>query len=97
MAEGVLDVNDIKCSMMALTVSDQPNTPQVSSSSSHDQVADIELDIVHDLACGDVDLDCIVNTDLGVGIANGSAIVCNTVWDALLAESYTFHFAQLIL
>ena len=97
MPEGILDVDDVKRAMVSLTVSDQANTSQVSPTSGHYNVANIELDKVLNLPSFNVDLDRIINTDLRVGIANGSAIVCDTVRDALLAKSYSLDFTQLVL
>ena len=76
---------------------DQANTSQVSPTSSHDQVANIKFDGVHDLAGSYVDLDGIIDIDLRVRVANGSAIVCDAVRDALPAKSYPLHFSKFVL
>lgn len=93
MAEGIFDVNDIECAVVAFAVSDQTNSSQVSPSSSHNQVANIKLDEVQNLARTDIDLDRIVDADFGIRVANGSAIVCDAVGDSLLTESHTLHLA----
>lgn len=97
MAEGILDVDDIKGAMVSLTVSDQAYSSQVSPTGRHHNVANIELDKVLYLPCFDVNLNRIVDTDLRVRIANGSAIMCDTVWDALLTKRYSLDFTQLVL
>ena len=82
---------------MSLPAGEDPDSSQVSSSRDHHQISNIKLDRVRDLACGNVDAYCVVDFDLRVRIANGPAIVCNTVGDAFLTKTATFHFCKLVL
>ena len=97
MAEGILNVDDVERAMVSLAVSDQAYSSQVSPTSCHHNIANIKLDKVLYLACFNVNLDRIIYTNLRVRIANGSAIMCDTVWDALLTKSYSLDFTQLVL
>ena len=60
---GVLEVDDVEASVVALTVGDDTDTTHVATAGDHGQVADLELDEVGDLAGGEVDLDSVVDLD----------------------------------
>lgn len=57
----------------------------------------IKLDEVCDLATFQVNADCVVDLDQGVGIANGAGIVGHQVGDSLGANEDLLHLAQLVL
>jgi hypothetical protein len=59
----VLDVDDVEASIMSLTVSDDTNTAHIATTSDHCDHTSIKADVVGDFACGDVDLDCVVDLD----------------------------------
>ena len=75
---GILDVDNVEPSIMALTMCDDTNTTHVTTASSHCDDTGIELDVVDDLACRQVDLDTIVHLDLRIGIADTTRLlVCD--------------------
>lgn len=80
----VLDVDRLKASLMLLTVLDHTHTPSVSPSSHHHNVADVELDEVHDLVLLEVELDGVVRFDEWVGVTDGATVVCVEERDSLL-------------
>jgi hypothetical protein len=61
--DGILDVNDVEASIVALAVSDDTNTTHVTTTSDHSDHTSVELDEVSDLTGGDIDLDSIVDLD----------------------------------
>lgn len=70
---GVLDVDDVETSIVALTVGDDTNTTHVATTSGHGNGAGIELDEVGDLASGELDLDGVVDLDQRVRVADAIA------------------------
>lgn len=67
---GVLDVDNVEASVVALTVGDDTNTAHVTTTSDHGDGASVELDEVGDLAGGKVDLDGVVDLDQGVRVTD---------------------------
>lgn len=69
---GVLDVDDVETSVVALTVGDDTDTTHVTTTSDHGDNTSVEADEVNDLAGGNVDLDSVVDLDGGVGVADAA-------------------------
>jgi hypothetical protein len=67
---GILDVDDVETTVVALTVSDNTNTTHVTTTSDHNDGTGIELDEVSDLASGKLDLDGIVDLDQRIRVAD---------------------------
>ena len=61
--EGILEVDDVEASVVALTVGDDTNTTHVTTASNHSESTSVELDEVGDLASGEIDLDGVVDLD----------------------------------
>lgn len=70
--DGVLDVDDVEATVVALTVGDDTNTAHVTTTSNHGDGASVELDEVGDLAGAQVDLDGVVDLDGGVRVADAA-------------------------
>ena len=66
----VLDVDNVETTIVALTVGDNTNTTHVTTTSNHDNNTGVELDVVGDLASGEVNLDGVVDLDSRVGVAD---------------------------
>ncbi|TVU12081.1 hypothetical protein EJB05_45708, partial [Eragrostis curvula] len=96
-AQSVLNVDGLKGSLMLLPVLDHTNTASVSSTSHHDDVADIELDEVNNLVGLQINLDGVVGLDERVRVADGATIIGVQVRDALLAKLDRPNLAQLPL
>ena len=77
---GVLQVDDVEASIVALTVGDDTDTTHVASTGDHGDGASVEPDEVGDLAGGEIDLDGVVDLDLGVGVTDAViSRVSNTI------------------
>ena len=94
---GILDVDDVETTIVALAVGDNTNATHVATTGNHGDGTGIETDGVGDLASGEVDLDGVVDTDAGVGVANGASIVRDEVGDALLSKLHLLDLAELVL
>lgn len=57
----------------------------------------IKLNKICDLAGLQVNADCVVDLDEGVGVANGASIVGHQVGDSFGADQDLLHLAQLVL
>lgn len=68
--DGVLDVDNVEATVVALTVGDDADTAHVTTTGDHGDGAGVELDEVGDLASGNVNLDSVVNLDQRVGVAD---------------------------
>jgi len=77
----VLDVDNVERTGVSLLVSDDTNTTNVVSASDEDNVADFKLDVTDRLVGLQVDLDRVVDLDVGVNIANSATIVSGGVRD----------------
>jgi hypothetical protein len=69
---GVLKVDNVEASVVALTVGDDTDTTHVTTTSDHGDGASVEADEVGDLAGGEVDLDGVVDLDQRVGVADAA-------------------------
>jgi len=96
MSGGILDVNDVEGSGMSLTVHDDADSPQVTTSSHHANVAGLELDEVGDFARGDVDLDAILSFDQRIGVSDRAAVGGGEVRNALRADRHLLDDAKLV-
>lgn len=67
---GILDVDDVETTIVALTVGDDTDTTHVATTGNHGDDTSVELDEVGDLAGGEVDLDSVVDLNQGVRVAD---------------------------
>merc|ERR1719187_2553820 len=70
----ILDVDDVEGSRVLFPMHDDTNTPQVTTSRHHANVAGLELDVISDLAGSDINLDAVLGLDQGVRISDGTAV-----------------------
>ena len=68
--DGIFDVDDVETSVVALTMSDDTNTTHVATTSHHCNDASVEANEVGNLASGKIDLDCVVDLDGGIWVAD---------------------------
>merc|ERR1719295_893913 len=94
---GVLHVDYVEGARVTLPGHNGANTPGVTSSGDHAQVARVEGDGVLDLTGGNVQLDRVVDLDDGVGVADGAAIAGVQVGDTLGTGLHLVDFAELVL
>jgi len=96
MSGSILDVNDVEGSGMSLAVHDDANSPQVTTSGHHANVAGLELDEVGDFAGGDVDLDAILGFDQRIGVSDRATVGGGEVRNALGADRHLLDDAKLV-
>lgn len=89
-------MNDIKTSNVLLPMHNDTSSAHVTSTGDHDDVACVELDKVGDFCLIDVIFDGVVDTDMGVRVTDGSAVVGNDVRDSTVADSHATDFQELI-
>ncbi len=82
---------------MSLSVCNEPYSSQVPAASYHNEVTDIELNELCDLAGTGVNANSVVDTYGGIGITNSATVVGHTIRDAFFAQLNTSHFSQLVL
>jgi hypothetical protein len=75
---GILDVDNVEASIVALTVGDDTNTAHVTTTSRHGNDASIELDEVCDLASGEINLDSVIDLDAGVWVSDTTRNLVST-------------------
>ena len=90
-------MDNVEATLVTLTVNNNTNTSQVTTTSSHNNVTVVKLDERLNLASSKVDLDGVVNLDGGVGVADGAAVVGNNVRNTLLTELNTLDLTELVL
>lgn len=76
---GVLDVDDVEASVVALAAGDDTNTAHIATTSGHGNDTSVKLDEVGDLASGQINLDGIVDLDSWVWVADA-----RRTWSAFL-------------
>lgn len=96
-AEDILDVHNIEATMMAFVVSDDTHTTQVTSSSDHGNIANVELDELNNLASLNVELYSVVDLDQRIRVADSAAIVCVDVRNTLGTNLLAANLAELVL
>jgi len=93
----VLHVHNVIRTRMTLTVLHDTNTTNVVTTRDHGQVADIEFDVVSNLASVQVNFDSIISFDGRIGVSEGATVVCDHEGNSLSADLHTFYLAQLVL
>jgi hypothetical protein len=68
----ILDVDDVETTIVSLTVGDDTNTAHVATTGDGGNGTSIELDVVSDLAGGEIDLDGVVDLDQRVGVSDAA-------------------------
>ena len=68
---------------MLVSGGDDSDSTQVVSSGNHAQVTGIEFDVIGNSATFDVKNDGVIDVDVGIGVSDGSGIVCNQKWNTL--------------
>jgi len=92
----VLDMDNSEATIMALTMSNDTNTTHVTTTSDHGDDTSVELDEVGDLAGSQIDLDGIIDLDLGIWVSDSSCIMRNKKGDASFAELNASDFAKFV-
>lgn len=85
----VLKVDDVERSGVSFAVADNTNETLVGTASEHGDVANVELDVVDAFAGGQIKFNGIKGFDVGVGVADGTAVVGDNVRDGAALASVT--------
>jgi len=96
-ADSIADVDNLEGTSVLLTTDQDADTASVTTAGGHDKVADLKADIVDDLAGGKVDLDSVVDADLGIRIADGAGIISHKIGDITTAHGSLLDLAELEL
>lgn len=94
--ELVLDVDNVETTLVALKVSDNTNTTQVTATGDHNNITGTKLDVGNDLTSGKFDLDGVVSLDNGVRVTNSATIVCNKERNTLLTKLDLLDLGKLV-
>jgi len=81
---------------MLFPVHNDTRTPHVTPTSDHDDVTSVELDEINDLPLLEVELDGIIDADLGIRKTDRSAVVSENVGNTLAANSYPADLEELV-
>lgn len=92
---GVLHVNDIEASQMSLSVGDDTDSSNVVTTSNEGDVSGLELAVVNNLVVSQVDLDGVVDVNIGVGESDGSGVVGDDVGDLVGSDLFSLDLAEL--
>jgi len=92
-ATGVLDVSDLVGTGMVLDVLEHTDATNIVTASAENAGAVFELDNGINLAGLKVELDGVVDLDVGVGETDGPAVVGDDVGDLVLANALLAHLA----
>ena len=97
MAKRVLDVDGIKAALVLLPALDHPDAASVPAARQHHEVADFELDEIHDLVGLQVNLDGVIGFDERVRVADRATIVGVQARNAILSTLHRPNLAELEL
>lgn len=95
-ALGVLDGDDVEGTLVALNVLEGTDAASVAALGEHDHGSELELEDVGHLAGGNVDLDGVVDLDVGVGVADGTSVVGDEDGDLLSGDEDLVDTAELV-
>ena len=93
----ILDMDNLETANVALAVNDETNTANVTTTSSHSNVTDLELAEVHDLVGLNVETNSVVGLDQRIGVADGTTVMGHGIGNTLLADQHLLDTAQLVL
>lgn len=86
-----------RCRFLLTAVCKGTNTAHVTATSAEHEGASVELDKLGHAASLEVNLDSVVDLDVGVGVADGAAIVRDNVRDATGTKVLARNLAELVL
>jgi hypothetical protein len=90
-------VDDGVGTRVLLDMLENTHTSKIVPASDHYEVSNAELDAILDLLSLEVELYGVVLLNVGVGVADGAAIMSGDEWHSLGSQLHTLNFAQLVL
>jgi hypothetical protein len=95
--KSILDMDNLKTTNVTFTVSDDTDAAHVTTTSSHADIANFELDEVGDLGILNVITNSIVGLDQRIRVADGTTIMGENIGNALGSELNFANLAELVL
>jgi len=92
---GIDNVGSIEGTSMLLDGLEDTDSTNIVTTGEHDSGSGGKLDDRLDLTSGEVDLDSVVDADVGMGISHGSTVVGGDVRDLLLVNALSNDLAKL--
>lgn len=96
-ASSISDVDNIETTQMSVSGGQNTDSTNIVTLNAVNEVTGLELDEVEDLARFDVDLDGVVDIDIGVGVSDGSTVVGDDVRNFIGANLLSGDLAELVL
>jgi len=94
---GILNVGNVVRTVVDLDVLEDTDATDIVSSSNEDTGTVLELEAGIDGSGGEVELDGVVDVDLGVRVSDGSTVMGDDVWDRVFANAFLLDLAELEL
>jgi len=91
---GILNVGNVVRTVVDLDVLEDTDATNIVSSSNEDLSSVLELEASIDITGGEVELDGVVDVDLGVGVSDGSTVMGDDVWDRVFADALLLDLAE---
>jgi len=91
---GILNVRNVVRTVVDLDVLEDTDSTDIVSSSNENAGTVLELEASIDLTGGEVELDGVVDRDLGVRVSDGSTVVGNDVRDGVFADALLVDLAE---
>ena len=95
--KSILDVNNFETTNVTFTVNQLTDTTNVTTTSNHDNVTNIELDKVFDLTGFKVETNGVVGLDQRIGVADSTTIVGGDVGNTLGTDHDLLDLTELVL
>lgn len=95
--QGILHMHNVEAAVVTLPVDDDTDTAHVTTAGDSAQVSTVKLDVVSDLAGGEIELDGIVGLDGRIREAQSASVVRDNVRDAASTNLNLLNLAQLVL
>lgn len=97
MTKSILNVDNIEGTRVTFTVDDGSDSPQVTTTSDHAQIARVELNEVHDFVGSNVQLDGIINLNQWIGVTDCASVMGGNEGDSLGSNLDASDLAKLVL
>merc|ERR1711937_82172 len=93
---GILNSYDIERTVVAVTVLEGTDATHVVTASNDGEVANLKLDEVNNLAGVEVELNGVVDTNVRVGVSDGTSVMRVDLRDLVLTDPQLLDFAKLV-
>lgn len=94
---GILDGNNSKGSFVLFNVHKSTNSSTIVSLGDHDHGANVEFHDIRHFSSVNIDLDSVVDLEIGVRVSEGATIVGDSAWDLVGANKDLIDSAELVL